>query len=636
MSATQPPLMTVAQVAAVLNVHPQTVRRYVDAGRLQSVKFGGARRIRRDSVERLLAGEVGEEASRKVEPLELAGDAVGLMGARIGLSPRLVALRPDLVDSFEVVGPGEHLARFAQSFCRLIELGEVGPDGPKLGDPFELVPHEREFFDEALSCDEGGRRIYTRAGLVVPRKNRKTTGCSLLSLYMGSPADGEHRPRVVQAAGSRNQAAKLYETTRGFIDDPMYGSPELQELFVPYEQRIECPSIAGLIFRVAGDGDMNHSLDPHVVVADELHTWRSPKQRENWKALTTAGGGRLDPLTLFISTEGEGDDNELAAVLARIDASPDTEVEARRGGLTVYRNRAAGMLVLKYAIPDDATIDDMPAFLAANPAPWRTAERLAVDLADTFNDEPTKLRLYGNRRGASATALRWIKPALWQDARDTSASPDDVDWMPDGVAVAVGADAAITHDTSAVGWAWRGDGGRVRVRARVWSVREGIAYHEFVHGGRLDNEDHAELYISDVLTRRHRVGAVGYDPRFFETEAKHLSEKGLTVVEIAPSSVTMADAIQAFWAGLLEGKIRHDGDPVLAAHVANTAGRRIPRGHAEAWKLSSINRELPKDALIAVVLAHYLVDHAPATARWVPAVSDAERDELLRRYRDGA
>jgi excisionase family DNA binding protein len=620
-----PPLLTVKQAADLLTVSADTVRRWADNGTLEAVKMGGSRRIRRDSVERAIAGAVGEDAARVFEPLVLAGDPVALMTARIGLSPRGAALRPDLLEGRDVVPPGEHLERFARAHCRYIELGEVGEDGPKLGDPYELEAFEREFFDEALSCDDDGRRFYSRDGLVIPRKNRKTTSCSLLSLYMASPADAEHRPRVVQAAGSKSQAAKLYETTRGFIDDPSYGSEALHELFVPHETRIDCPSIAGKIFRVAGDGDLNHSLDPHVVAADELHTWKTPKQRENWRALTTAQGGRLDPLVVFISTEGEGDDNELADVLARLEASASTDIEHRRPGLTIYRNRPAGTLVYKYAISDTSTIADMPAFLAANPAPWRTADRIAADLADTFNDEPTKLRLYGNRRAASSSARRWIKPDLWEDARDPDTSPADEDWIPHGVVVAAGGDAAITHDTSAVGWAWRDPEGHVRIRSRVWSVRQGIAFHEFVEGGRLDNEDHLEPYVSDVLARRYTVGIFGYDPRYLETEAKHLSEAGLTVVDVTPSSATMGDAIQAFWAGLVEGKIRHDGDQVLAAHVANTAGRRIPRGHGEVWKLSSISNALPKDALVAVVLAYYLIDHAPPPrSRWLPFVLDEQ------------
>ena len=321
---------------------------------------------------------------------------------------------------------------------------------------------------------------------------------------------------------------------------------------------------------------------------------------------------------IFISTEGEGDDNELAAVLARLEASPATEVERRRPGLTVYRNRPAGTLVYKYSIPDAAALGDMDAFAAANPAPWRTRERIAVDLADTFVDEPTKLRLYGNRRAASSSAERWIREDMWAEARDPDASHNlDDDWIQEGSTVAVGVDAAISHDTTAVGWAWRDEAGLIRVRSRVWSVRPGIAFHEFVAGGRLDNEDHAEPYVSEVLARRFKVAIFGYDPRYFETEAKHLSDKGLVVTDLTPSSAPMADAIQGFWDGLRAGKVRHDGDQVLAAHVANTGGRKIPRGHAHAWKLFSIRNEFPKDALIAVVIAHYLIEHVqPPRAAW--------------------
>jgi hypothetical protein len=167
-----------------------------------------------------------------IDPAD-AGDPVAAMAERIGLSPRGAALRPDLADRFEVVPPGEHLDRFARTFCRYTQLGEVAPDGPRLGDPYALEAFERDFFDEALSCDATGRRLHRRAGLVIARKNRKTTSAAVLALYMASPADAEHRPYVVQGAGTLDQAGKLYETTRAFVDDPLYGSDDLRRLFLP-------------------------------------------------------------------------------------------------------------------------------------------------------------------------------------------------------------------------------------------------------------------------------------------------------------------------------------------------------------------------------------------------------------------
>jgi hypothetical protein len=129
-----------------------------------------------------------------------SGDPVETLAALIGLSPRVAALRPDLAAKYELVEPMEHFDAFLRTFCRYTQLGEVAEGGPKLGDPFTLEQHEREFFGEALSCEDG-RRVYKRAGLIIPRKNRKTTIVAGLSLYLGSPADGEHRPLMVQAAG---------------------------------------------------------------------------------------------------------------------------------------------------------------------------------------------------------------------------------------------------------------------------------------------------------------------------------------------------------------------------------------------------------------------------------------------------
>jgi hypothetical protein len=66
--------------------------------------------------------------------------------------------------------------------------------------------------------------------------------------------------------------------------------------------------------------------------------------------------------------------------------------------------------------------------------------------------------------------------------------------------------------------------------------------------------------------------------------------------------------------GLLGSAARGQGAPRrlprLSAHVANTGARRVPRGHGEAFKLFSISTALPKDSLIAVVIAHSLLEHA--------------------------
>jgi phage terminase large subunit-like protein len=543
----------------------------------------------------------------ELAPAEI-GDPVEYVAERIGLSPRSAAMRPDLVERFEVVSPAEHLDRFARFFCR--HTRQV-PEGPALGSPFALEPFQREWVDEALAVDEDGRRVYSFAAMVVPRKNGKTTFSSLIALYMASPADGEHRPEVILAAGTLKQAGKLWQNTTAFIMDRQYGSPELRKLFLAQANSIQCPSVSGTIERIAGDGDSNHSLDPHVVVADELHTWHTPKQSENWRALTTAQGGRIDPIILPISTEGQGEENELAYLLERLEDSPRTEREQRSPYLVVYRNRDAGDLAFVYSIPKSATLADLDQFEAANPAPWRTRKRIAKDMVTDRVDEATKLRLYGNRRASEQN--RWIADEVWEAAR----SDEEI---PDGALVQLGADGARYRDTTAVAWAWENpETGKVVVRTHVWSCRRDKPFDTFVAGGRLDNDD-ARDFILEELGGRYELGMVFFDERYFGDQANDLDEAGLTVVQMHQGKPEMQAAWDGFYHLLHEGTesgLAHGGetDATLTAHLRACAGVKTERG----WKVSKIDKgrkqagdERPIDAVAAAVMAIFGVANAPS------------------------
>lgn len=542
-------------------------------------------------------------------------DASEAMAALIGLSPRMAALRPDLVGRYEVVPPGEHMARFAATFCRYNLLGEVGDDGPALGDPVEFEEFEREFDDEAFTCDDRGRRVYKRAGLIIGRKNRKTTRAAIWSLYFASPADGEHRPLVVQAAGVKHQSGKLYDATKAFIDDPKYGSDLLKSLFVPMRSQILCPSIAGEIRQVAGDGDNNMSLDPHMVVMDELHTWKTPKQQENLRALTTSQGGRLDPFIAFITTEGDGDDNELALLMERVESSETTEREERRPGLTIFRDREAGLLVYRYAAPATIMEDgvsrktglaDVEVIKLANPAPWRTLERLREDLADTFTDEAGKLRLYGNIRGSGEG--RWIS-----DDKIDQMIRRDVD-IPDGATVVVAVDAAKTRDTTACSWSWRSPDGLIVQRSRVWSCRQDRPHDVFVDGGRLDNDLVRDFILADLMGV-YTVKLLFFDERYFGDQAMELAAAGLTAVEMHQGKPEMHAAWDEWYHAVYEGSepaISLGGDDgslaTLVRHVKNAVGKQTDRG----WYVSKRGGKssmLVIDGLAACVMSFYGVKY---------------------------
>lgn len=535
------------------------------------------------------------ELIRGAEGLLLPADALALALETVGLPPRRRLLAGESVTERT---DGGWLADFCREFCRQ-SIGRFS------GQPLELYPEQRAFLDDALAFDDDGRRLYSMAAWFIPRKNGKSTTVAGVQLALGSPLEGEGKPLGIIAAGSREQAGPLFEQARDFA----LGHPVLRSLFDPLKLAITCSMNGGAIRRVAGDGKLNHGLNPYSVAIDELWSWLTPKQVENFNALTTADGARDDALTLAITTAGWDAYSILGQLWKQARESEFCEARAEMGGGGfVTRDPDARLLVHCYAIAEDAPLDDIAEWKRANPAPWRTEERIAQDLGRLTLDESAKRRLYGN--GWTSARSVWIPADRVRGATD--AEVVEATLVEDGTKrVSVAVDASLNHDTTAVAWAAPTDDGRIAVRARVFSTRTEVPHHELHDGGRirlavvesfiagsaLELDEH-ELR-DDELAQAFVLEAVGYDPRYFNRSAESLSEAGLDMVVYEPFSQPMRQAIQDFYSDMLDGRIVLDGDPVIAAHLNATAGTRTERG----WKIEKLKAAAPIDAVPAIVMA---------------------------------
>jgi phage terminase large subunit-like protein len=240
--------------------------------------------------------------------------------------------------------------------------------------------------------------------------------------------------------------------------------------------------------------------------------------------------------------------------------------------------------------------------MPANPASWITDEyilrqaRSAKVMASDF------LQLHAGV--AADSQQRWIDRDVWNGLKDETE-------IPDGSRITVGVDCGLTHDSTAVVWAWKDDDSRVHLRSHVWSARplRVAAAHEYVAGGRIRNEP-VKQWIRD-LAARFQLDAVVYDKRFFEDAAMELSDEGMLMVELAQNGGHMRDAEQQFHDAILEDMVRHDGDPVLTAHVAATVADRV----GDNWKIRKVKQSMVIDAVVAAIMAHY---HARRTVALEP------------------
>jgi phage terminase large subunit-like protein len=128
-----------------------------------------------------------------------------------------------------------------------------------------------------------------------------------------------------------------------------------------------------------------------------------------------------------------------------------------------------------------------------------------------------------------------------------------------------------------------------------------VAHHILHEGGKIDFEDVEEFTIDRF--QLFDVREVAYDPRYLERSAE-LVERRLAeslIFPVQPSSRHMRDALQTFYRVVSEGTLRHRGDPVIAAHLANCA---VERGHRdEIRRVRKIDERKPIDAVPAMALA---------------------------------
>lgn len=480
---------------------------------------------------------------------------------------------------------GRRVATFFRRFLRQTK-------GSFAGQPVQLEDWQRFVVDEAFRVGDDGRRVYTSVTLGIPRKNGKSTLCAGLSLYLLGP-DAEPGAEVYTTAGSRDQANIVFEQAVDFIlaDTAV---PAIREQFTATKHFIRSAANRGVMRKLAADGKLNHGLNPHGVIIDELHAWVTPRQVDNYEALTTAQGARQQPIVFTITTAGDDPDSILGREYRRAMEDPRTERVGSswaecNAGMMILRDVENRRLFIWWGAAEEADIDDPRVWRAANPASWITLEYLKLQRNSPNVTETSFRKLHLNQFVKARSA--WLPWGTWEQLTSGLTVPSRI---------AVGVDVGISQDTTAVCWAGVVDGRNV-VRSHVWSARDDVPHDTFVPGGRVKLSE-VERFIVEQLASEHSIDRILFDPRSFERSAERLSDEfDLVVAPLVQSSAPMADAYHEFYVDARTDITAHNGDPVLASHVASTAAVQTERG----WKVSKLSSRSRIDACVAAAMALY-------------------------------
>ena len=483
---------------------------------------------------------------------------------------------------------GHRVIKFIEQHC-------VHPDGMWVGKRIRLEAWQRRLILELFEVGDDDLRRHRWALVGVPKKNGKTTLAACLALYF-LLADGEPSPLVVCAAASDEQA----DLTFGAAKTMVKLSPTLSQLCTAFDKEIIVKDQPGArLRRVSAVAGTNDGLNIHAAILDELHEWVGAKGENVWNVLTNGTGARRQPIVLQITTAGY----DLETVCGR---QYEYGKRVRSGEIDDPRyyfhwNEA----------PEGADHRDSAVWEAANPNYGVTVEE------SFFADQLSKkteavFRRYFLNQWVAAAEL-WLPFGAWDACR----SELELD---SALPVCVGIDVALRNDSTAVVLAQRQQheaGERTVVRARVWEnpYPESHTLHHSWELNIFEVEEHLkELHRAYPAPACEIDGVVmpgpelSYDPMFFERSAQVLEGEGLAMVEYPQHDSRMIAASQSLYQLVVEGKLAHDGDPVLARHIGNAVADQKPRG----WRLTKPKGSRRKiDAAIACAIASFRAQQEP-------------------------
>lgn len=246
-----------------------------------------------------------------------------------------------------------------------------------------------------------------------------------------------------------------------------------------------------------------------------------------------------------------------------------------------------GLRWVEWSLAENADPDDMTAVAACNPL--RTVDEIRQQRPRVTDVE--WLQFHACRWGVSTA--RWLPPGMWQQRRAVY----DVDLdEPLILGVDIGGSRSAT---AVIGCVADPDGEGVRVAlVEIWQGDDAVLK--------------ATRYIENLALSGRPIREVVFDPMRFASEALRLErDHGLTLVQWPQHESRMTICSENLHRLVVEGELRHPGDPELDRHVCNAVAKPTPRG----WRLVKVADAAQIDGVIALAMAAERAGVAPRVPR---------------------
>lgn len=397
----------------------------------------------------------------------------------------------------------------------------------------------------------------------IARKNAKSTKGSGLLLYMLA-ADGEHGAECYTAATTRDQARIVFDDARAMAERV----PDMRTYLgvAIMQHSLTVAHTASKAAPLAAEGSTLDGLNVHFALLDELH---AHKTRAVYDVIDTARGAREQSLLWTITTAGTDRSGICYERRTHITKILDKVIDD---------DRVFGII---YTIDDGDDPFDPAVWPKANPNFGKSVQademaaqaRKAEAMPSALNNFLTK-RLNVWVSGESP----WMDMRAWERCGKDKARLESI---PPGAKVYMGLDLAQKKDFAALAIVWQMDDGKWGLRINMYlnelAVQESGNAHlsGWARQGYVQVTD-GDLTDFDIVAddlrfycRTCDVQEIAFDPALSMYFAGKLIDEGLPLVEIAQRSVFFTPALIQVENMVREGRLVHDGNPVMAWMVSN-------------------------------------------------------------------
>jgi len=508
----------------------------------------------------------------------------------------------EAIEYATTVNPGEGYYIDIETVEKVISFVSIlkHTQGSLAGVQFQLLPFQIKFLIDVLATKSvaTGRRRYTTALLMLPRKNGKTELIAAVLNYFLF-ADPELGKEIYCAANETEQARIIFKATETMVKQ----APALMKRSSIWKstKTIERNGAFDDFVKVlTSNADTKDGLKPYVVVYDELH---AAKSSELYTVLEEGMAHRDEPLFIVISTAGYNHEG----IMKR---KYDYAKKVRDG---VIDDPSFYSMIFEPDEDDDWT--DESVWRKVNPAMGYGVK------IEYLRNKFVKAQHSGEEEVAfktkhlniwTSSAKAWIKTEDW--ARSYSHDIHEEDLR--GETCFAGLDLSSTTDITAFVMVFRKDDARYDILCRFWipedsikerSRRDKVPYEDwemiglvFKTPGNIIDYDYIEEQIK-ADCEKFDVKEIAYDAWNATSMVTRLDDAGVsTMVPFRQGFKSMSAPTKMIETLVLQKKLNHGGNKVLTWMMSNVAIKRDP---TDAIKIDKAKSSEKVDGMVALAMA---------------------------------